>query len=101
MEDLYGLAKIGEDQLMDSDFNLQNILVDSFSRTIAEAEDLAFIKGAAYDSEQPEGITTNASLIANTITTTAAGAVTIEEFLEMVCAVPANSERVLHFWFTP
>jgi len=40
VEDLYGLAKIGEDELMDSDFNLQNILVDSFSRAIAEAEDV-------------------------------------------------------------
>jgi len=92
-EDLYGLAKIGEDELADSDVNLQAILADSFTRAIGEAEDKAFTVGAGHDSEEPEGITKNAILIAATVTGTAAGAVTIEKFLEMVYTCPAQHRK--------
>ena len=93
VEDLYGLAKIGEDELDDSDFNLQAILADSFTRAIAEAEDLKFIKGAGHASEEPEGITINATLIAATVTTTASGAVTFEKFMEAIYKCPAQYRR--------
>lgn len=92
-EDLYGLAKLGEDELQDSDVNLSAILADSFSRAIAEAEDLAFIKGAGHDSEEPEGITINARLITDTTTTVAAAIVTFEELLAMVYACPTQHRR--------
>lgn len=93
VEDLYGLTKIGEDELMDSDFNLEAILADSFSRAIAEEEDKQFVLGAGHASNQPEGITINTTLTANTVTTTAAGAVTMEKFMEMVYACPAQYRR--------
>jgi HK97 family phage major capsid protein len=92
VEDLYGLAKIGEDELMDSDFNLEAILADSFSRAIAEAEDKAFIKGSGHDSNEPEGITVNAQLVTDQLTG-ADGAVTIENFLAMMYACPAQYRR--------
>src|SRR5690606_5944374 len=56
IEDLYGLTKIGEDELMDTDVALESIVVDSFSRAVAEAEDNAFIAGTGHANEQPEGI---------------------------------------------
>lgn len=93
VEDLYGLTKIGEDELMDSDFNLQAILADSFTRAIAEAEDLAFVRGAGHASEEPEGICINSTLTGNTVTSTAAGAVTFEKFMEMVYQCPAQYRR--------
>jgi len=56
VEDLYGLAKIGEDELDDTDANLVEFVADSFARAIAEAEDTAFVVGTGHANEQPEGI---------------------------------------------
>jgi len=92
-EDLYGLAKIGEDELMDSDVNLQTILADAFTRAIGEAEDKAFVIGAGHDSEEPEGITINATLVTATNTTAAAAAVTFEELLAMVYDCPTQYRK--------
>jgi len=92
-EDLIGLTKIGRDELADSDVNLQAILADSFTRAIAEAEDLAFVRGAGHSSEEPEGICINTTLTGNTVTTTAAAAVTFEKFMEMIYQCPAQYRR--------
>jgi len=93
VEDLYGLSKIGEDELSDSDIDLANLLVDSFARAIAEAEETAFVAGAGHDSSEPEGFTVNATLTGATVTTTAAGALTIEKFLEMVYTCPSKFRK--------
>ena len=66
VEDLYGLSKIGEDELSDNDFDLANLLVDSFARAIAEAEDMAFVAGTGHDNSQPEGFTVDTTLAAAT-----------------------------------
>lgn len=92
-EDLYGLTKIGEDELMDSDFNLQAILADSFTRAIGEAEDKAFIEGAGHASEEPEGITVNATLVAATITVATSNVALIEEYMEMVYTCPPQYRK--------
>lgn len=92
-EDLYGLAKIGEDELQDSDINLQALLADSFTRAIGEAEDKAFIIGSGHDSEEPEGITVNAILRAACVTGTAAAAVTVEKFMEVVYTCPPQHRK--------
>ncbi len=93
VEDLLALAKIGEDELEDSDFNLEPILADLFSTALAEAEDLAFFRGAGHDSEQPAGVCLDATLIADTVTSTTAGAVTVEKFLEMIYTCPTQYRR--------
>lgn len=54
-EDLNGLAKIGVDELADTDVNLEAYLRDSFSRALAEAEDTAFTVGTGHSDEQPAG----------------------------------------------
>lgn len=93
VEDLYGLAKIGEDELMDSDFNLEPILADSFSRAIGEAEDLAFILGAGHDpAGEPEGITVNTVLVTAKILG-GDGVVTVEKFMELLYKVPSQYRR--------
>ena len=97
VEDLYGLSKIGEDELMDADTDLAAILVDSFSRSIAEAEELAFVAGLGHDNNQPEGFITNATLVAATLTTAAAGLITIEELLEMVYTCPSKFRKGASF----
>ncbi|MBA7666988.1 hypothetical protein ES703_75073 [subsurface metagenome] len=97
--DLYGLSKVGEDELQDSDVNLAAILVDSFSRAVANAEELAFVAGLGHEAQQPEGFITNAILKAVTVKTTAAGAITLEKILEMIYTLPSKFRRKASFMF--
>ena len=97
VEDLYGLSKIGEDELADADIDLATVIVDSFSRGIAEAEELAFVAGLGHDNNQPEGFITNATLVAATLTTAAAGLITIEEILDMVYTCPSKFRKGASF----
>jgi HK97 family phage major capsid protein len=92
-EDLYGLAKIGEDELTDSDTDLAVFIADSFSRAIAEKENLGFLKGAGHASSEPEGICVDATLVAATKTTASTGAVTVEDFMQMIYEVPAKYRK--------
>ena len=92
-EDMYGLSKIGEDELADSDIELANYLSDSFGRAIAETENLAFVAGTGHGNQQPDGIIADATLIAATQTTVASDAVIVEDFLKMVYAVPASMRK--------
>jgi len=93
VEDLYGLVKIGEDELSDSDYDLSVYLADSFARAIAEKENLGFLKGTGHDYSQPEGICVDATLVAATKTTAGAGAVTIEDFMQCIYEVPAKYRK--------
>lgn len=93
VEDLYGLAKIGEDELDDSDFNLRALLGESFSRAIAEAEETAFCVGAGHDSEEPEGFTVNATILAATRSATTSNTCIIEDFLRLTYDCPAQYRK--------
>ena len=93
VEDLYGLAKIGEDELDDSDFNLRALLAESFSRAIAEAEETAFAVGSGHDSEEPEGFTVNATILAATRSVTTSNTVAFEDFMALVYDCPAQYRK--------
>jgi len=90
VEDLYGLVKIGEDELSDSDYDLTTYISDTFARAIAEKENLGFLKGTGHTYSQPDGITLDTTLVAATKTTAAHSAVTIDDFLQMIYEVPAK-----------
>ena len=91
VEDLYGLAKIGEDELEDADEGLEAFVQDSFSRAIAEAEDTGFTVGAGHGANQPEGLLAGVAL-ARVAAAQAAG-VRADDFLKLVYAVPAQYRR--------
>lgn len=55
VEDLFGLAKIGADELDDSDVDLEAFVRDSFSRALGEAEDTAFTTGTGHSAHKPVG----------------------------------------------
>lgn len=98
-EDLYALSKIGEDELMDSDHDLYNTLVDSFSRAISEAEETGFCVGLGHDSQQPAGFTVDTTLAAAAVNGGTTGAVTIEELLEMIYGLPSKFRKNGTFLF--
>jgi len=88
VEDLYGLTKIGEDELMDTDVALESVVTDSFSRAIAEAEDTAFVVGTGHANKQPEGIL-NGSVVAR-VDAGQAGEITADDILKLIYEVPAQ-----------
>ena len=58
VEDLLGLTKVGEDELMDTDANLQSLVTDSFSVAIANEEAKRFAVGRGHTTyQEPDGIT--------------------------------------------
>jgi len=95
VEDLYGLVKIGEDELMDTDVALESLIVDSFARAIAEAEDRAFVVGQGHNSQQPEGILTSADMPSGVqkIHGTVLKGITTDDILSLIYAVPAQYRR--------
>lgn len=91
VEDLEGLAKIGKDELADTDVAIESIIVDSFSRAKARAEETAFVVGTAHATQQPEGIL-NGSVVTR-VTTAAADAIATDDILNLIYAVPAQYRR--------
>jgi len=101
IEDLYGLAKIGEDEMDDTDVNLESYLSDSFSRAIAEAEDTAFTIGTGHAAHTPVGIFStmggvqSVTSAASDYGTTGANApaVLLDDCKRLIYAVPAQYRR--------
>ena len=91
VEDCVGLTKIGEDQLADTNVNLQAYIASSFAEAFAEAEEEAFIAGAGHDSNEPEGILTNASI--TRVTCDAVGNPTLDDLIDAVYALPAKYHK--------
>jgi len=88
VEDLYGLTKIGEDLLADSDVNLATIITEEFAKAIAKAEDDAFIAGTGHASSKPEGVLTASGTISRT--TASAGTVDFDDILDLYYAIAAQ-----------
>ncbi len=99
VEDLYALSKIGEDELMDSDHDLYNTLVDSFSRSVSEAEETAIVAGAGHASQEPAGFTLDATLVAAILETTASGSITMEKLMQMIYTCPSKFRKNGTFLF--
>jgi HK97 family phage major capsid protein len=92
VEDLYGLAKIGEDELDDTDVNLESFVRDSFSRAVGEAEDTAFTIGTGHASQQPVGFMTAGGGV-STVAAAAAAAISVDDMKKLIYAVPAQYRR--------
>lgn len=104
VEDLYGLTKIGEDELADVDFNLASVIADSFSVARANTEESAFVTGRGHTTyEEPEGIAVDTTLMTGIGNGAGAGAtgtygnnwttddtVTVEDMLECEYSLPTQ-----------
>jgi len=81
VEDLYGLTKVGEDELMDADVALEALIRDAFRDAIAEAEDTAFVAGTGHSNSQPQGVL-GATGVA-TLAGSASGAITGDDLINL------------------
>jgi HK97 family phage major capsid protein len=91
IEDLYGLVRIGEDELSDVEVDLGALMRTSFAEVIAEEEDRAFFNGGGHDAYQPEGLLTGDAV--ERVQTAAAGTLTLDDFLNLIYAVPSAHRR--------
>jgi len=91
VEDLEGLAKIGKDELADTDVSLEAIILDSFAIARSNKEETGFIAGTGHDNQQPEGIL-NGTTVTRVITA-AADAIVADDILNLIYAVPAQYRR--------
>ncbi|GAA2985274.1 phage major capsid protein [Streptomyces fulvorobeus] len=92
IEDLYGLAKVGEDELDDSDVNLDAFIRDSFARACAEAEDTGFTVGAGHAAHQPVGFMTAGGGVP-TVAAAGAAAITTDDMMKLIYATPKQYRR--------
>lgn len=88
VENLYGLTKLGEDELQDSYINLQAHLSTSFARKRGEVEARGFLRGLGHANFQPEGVLTNAEV--KKVDTKTALTVTFDDFIQLLYSVPAQ-----------
>lgn len=91
VEDLEGLARIGKDELADTDVALEAILVDSFSRARARSEETAFVSGTGHSNQQPEGILNGTTV--TRVEGDTADQICVDDFLDLIYAVPAQYRR--------
>lgn len=98
VEDLEGLAKIGKDELADTDVQLESLIVDSFGRAQSEAEDTAYIEGSGHSNQQPEGILNGATI--TRVDGAAIDTIALDDILTVKQALPAqyrkNAVFVMH-----
>lgn len=92
VENLYGLTKIGEDELMDADINLIQYLSESFRKAFIRLEGKGFLRGTGHAQEQPEGLLTNQGI--KRIETGAAAAVGTDDFLKLMYGVHSDYRAV-------
>ena len=97
VEDLYGLTKIGEDELMDADFALESIVSDSFGIAIANAEETGFAVGTGHASQQPAGMAVataptgfDGTTTVDTTSTHTDGTVDLDEFFTVEYSLKAQ-----------
>lgn len=88
VEDLYGLIRIGEDELADTDDNLTQYVDDSFGRAIGDKEETGFVLGLGHGSSQPEGFTLGSTVAR--VDALQAGAITADDLLNLQFAVDAS-----------
>jgi HK97 family phage major capsid protein len=90
-EDLEGLARIGKDELADTDVALEALFVDSFGRARARMEETGFVNGTGHSNRQPEGMLDGSTI--TRVTGATADVIVVDDFLDLIYAVPAQYRR--------
>lgn len=91
VEDMEGLAKIGKDELADTDVALASIIIDSFGRAQARKEETGFAIGTGHTFSQPDGISVDTGIAK--VETTANNAIDLNAVLGTIYALPGQYRR--------
>ncbi len=101
VEDLTGLVKIGRDELMDSDDILAGIIAEAMAQKRAETEDAAFLVGTGHTHQQPDGVTLDATVIANYIDLDTADTIVPDDLIDIEYALPSTFKNGASFMMHP
>jgi len=101
VEDLYGITKVGEDELQDTDASLEAVIADSFARAIADAEAKAFVIGTGHTYSQPDGVTLDATVISTYTDLDTADTMVPDDLIDLEYALPAGYQKGASFMLHP
>jgi len=101
VEDLSGLVKIGRDELMDSDDILAGVIAEAFAQKKAEVEDAAFLIGRGHSYGEPDGVTLDATVIANYIDLDTADTMVPDDLIDLKYALPASYKAGASYMLHP
>jgi len=100
-EDLSGLVKIGRDELMDSDDILATVIAEAFAQKKAEVEAAAFMNGRGHAYGEPDGVTLDATVIANYIDLDTADTIVPDDLIDIEYALPSAYKAGASFMIHP
>lgn len=90
--DLFGLVKLGRDELEDAPDNLAEIIRSNLAGYFAQSEDDAIAAGAGSGSSQPMGMVTSTA-ITQKVTAATTGTVVVDDLVKLPYAVPQWAQR--------
>jgi len=93
IEDGYGLTWLGVNELMDSDVNLQQFIIQSFARAKRETEDEKFLTGSGHASFEPEGLIDSSTITA--VEAANASSITFEDLIDVTYGYEDSSSTPL------
>lgn len=96
--EMYTLTLVSLQQMEDSAFDMDQVIQDDTSEQFARAEGQAFVSGSG--NGQPEGLITNANVLANYSPSTSASALTYTGLVNLVHKLPSfyapNARFAMH-----
>lgn len=101
VEDLTGLVKLGQDELMDSDDILAGIIASSFAQARANAEAKAFVVGRGHAYQEPDGVTLDATVISTYTDLATPDTIVPDDVIDLEYALPAQYKNGASFLWHP
>ena len=76
--------KVTNELLYDSMFDLETYIINEFTQAMSNAEEDAFLNGAATDTSKPTGLFVTASADSTTVVTTAGASIAADDIISLV-----------------
>lgn len=76
--------KVTNELLYDSMFDLETYIINEFTQAISNAEEDAFLNGAASDTDRPTGLFATATADTSTVVTTAGASLAADDIISLV-----------------
>ena len=77
-------VKVTNELLYDSVFDLETYIINEFTQAISNAEEDAFLNGAASDTTKPTGLFVTASSDSSTVVTTTGASIAADDIINLV-----------------
>lgn len=77
-------VKVTNELLYDNAFDLETYIINEFTQAISNAEEDAFLNGAASDTSRPTGLFATASADSSTVVTTAGASIAADDIINLV-----------------